>query len=614
MKKKLIIVLTLFSLLAAVGGGSLIFVIGRTADTFDTLIQLHEVEILREHLLLNVYQAQDDLNSQTTPHPESWDGVFHHVSEVNNAVSTCFSCHHVPDVLVRLQDLQGQIDDYSHALSRVLTLQAKETRFRREQERAHLIGESLISKINTMIVLTNRKLNKRTEESLDNLQTTKMIVILLVIGGPLLVALLSFSAARSITRPIQTLQAATKKLKAGNLGYRITGLRDEFGELALAFNEMAGALLENMSAIQQSEKRYRLLFESAGDAIFILEAEGEHAGKIVQANHAASRMHGYSVEELLTMNIRDMDTPDAALGIPIRMERLAAGERIQTEITHRKKDGTVFPVEISAALFEVADQKYILAIDRDITERKQAEQEIQRAQRIKVSGELATGLAHEIKNPLAGIMLSIEALSEEACLEDEDRDLLQKVIKEIKRIELLINSLLNFARPPRPHFQRTNANSLLETVSSLVLQDGTRSRKPEHPIRVVREFDGALPEIMADPMQLQQILMNLLLNALEAMPQGGALKMKTAHDAETGSISIELSDTGPGVDEAVLERVFQPFFTTKAKGTGLGLAITRRLVEEHGGTISVRNNPGGGASFIIRFPVARVKEEERREG
>ncbi len=135
---------------------------------------------------------------------------------------------------------------------------------------------------------------------------------------------------------------------------------------------MTGGLEE---ALLESENRYRMLFERAGDAIFILDAEGEKAGQIVAANQVAAEMHGYSVDELLTLNITDLDTPDNAREAPRRIRRALEGEWIKVEIMHRKKDGTLFPVEVSAGLLELGKHKYILAFDRDITERKRAEEE-----------------------------------------------------------------------------------------------------------------------------------------------------------------------------------------------------------------------------------------------
>ncbi len=602
MRKKIIIVLSLFSLLILLGGIYLVQAIETNTARFDELIMLHQVEILREHLLLHIRRVQADLYLQSTGRRKNVREIVEHVAEMEDSINSCFDCHHSENVERRIQSLKDQIAEYEHSLSRVLTMEANPARHRAEEEATYELGDKLIRQGDTMIALTNSNLNQRTETALRTANRTKSLLIALVTFGPLLSIGLAFTLIRNFTKPINVLLTATKRLKTGNLDYRIRGLKDEFAELATAFNDMAGSLRGHMQAIEESEKRYRLLFESAGDAIFILEAEGEQAGKIVQANQSAGRMHGYPAEELMTMNIKDLDSPEASLGFPVRLQRLLAGERIQAEITHCKKDGTVFPVEISAALLEVGDHRYILAIDRDITERKQAEAELRRAQQIKVAGELATGLAHEIKNPLSGIMVSMEALSEESYLPDEDRDLLQKVIKEIKRIEFLMNGLLNFTRPPKPQFEKTAVNEILENVASLVLKERSGRRNGEAPIHLVRDFAEYLPEIMADPAQLEQIFMNLLLNAADAMPEGGTVSIKTGFDRESGFVRIDVSDTGQGIDSAIIGKIFRPFFSTKAKGTGLGLAITKRLVEEHGGRINLQNNPAGGVTFTITLP------------
>jgi two-component system, NtrC family, sensor histidine kinase AtoS len=601
MKKKIIIVLSIFSLFLLFGGIYLIEAIGTNTSRFDKLILLHQVEILREHLLLNIRTVQADLYLQGTRHAQTDETIANHVLTMRRTIEMCSGCHHAESVQERIQDLDVRIDQYAGAVQRVLKSRSSSSRFRAEKDNTYGIGDELIKRVNTMIALTNRKLNERTQVVLLDASQARTLLTALIALGPLLSIGLAFTLIRGFTKPINVLLDATKRLKAGDLDHRIAGLKDEFAELAIAFDDMAGSLRGNMREIEESEKRYRLLFESAADAIFILAAEGGQAGKILKANQAAAKMHGYSTEELLTMNIKDLDTPDAALGIPIRIERLLAGERIQTVVTHRTKDGTVFPVDISAGVFEVGGHKYILAIDRDITERKQAEEALQRAQQIRTAGELATGLAHEIKNPLAGIKVTMQVLSEERYLSDEDRGVLFKVIDEIKRIEVLMQGLLNFARPPMPQFTNTDINAVLETAAQLVLKNGHAPGKPGT-ITLVKEFGPALPEIMGDPMQLKQVFMNLLLNAVDAMPEGGTLVLKTSFNEAARAVAVAVSDSGKGIEPSVRDKIFQPFFTTKAKGTGLGLAISKRLIEEHGGTITIESSKGAGATFRISLP------------
>jgi two-component system, NtrC family, sensor histidine kinase AtoS len=602
MKIKIIIFLVISILLAVVGGIYLLIINERRIAEADHLILLHEVEIMRERLLLDIYTVKSDLYSQSTRHPASMDAIVSDVSAMVRTMKTCFECHHDDHVTVALYDLDDQLSHFSHAFSRILTMRKNSKRYSAEVERAHIIGDSLISKVNTMIILTNTALSARTERTLQSVKRTKIIMIVIVAAGPVMIAILGLTALAGFTKPISILLDATRKVKAGDLNTRTTGLKNEFAELGKAFDDMAISLQEHTRRIEESEKRYRNLFESAADAIFVLSLEDHKAGNILQANRAAAEMHGYSVEELLTMNISDLDTPSSALGTPVRIERLMRGEWLRTQLSHRRRDGSEFPVEISAGVYEVGGQKYILALDRDITERKQAENALQRAQQIRIAGEMATGLAHEIKNPLAGIKATMEMFSREAYFPEEDRAILKKVIEEIKRIEYLMKSLLNFARPPKPHFVRTDVNAVLETVVGMVIKDPAFTRDEAHAIHLVKNYGSNLPEVSADPMHLQQIFMNLLLNAADAMPDGGTLTLETAYDPPSQMLRITICDTGTGIDSAVIGNIFQPFFTTKAKGTGLGLAITKRLVEEQEGQISIENRAGKGAQFTIMIP------------
>jgi len=430
---------------------------------------------------------------------------------------------------------------------------------------------------------------------------------MLVVAGPAIGLVIALFFIRDFTGSVETLLNATRRLKTGDLGYKIEGLRDEFGELGDSINEMALSLMEMFHTLEENQKLYRILFEGAGDAIFILEAEGENAGRIVSANKAAADMHGYTVEELLELEISDLDTPEAAAENPERIRRILDGEWIDAEISHRMKDGTVFPVEISAGLLELEDQKFILAFDKDITERKQADEALQRTERLVVVGEMAAGLAHEIKNPLAGIKVSIEVLTSELQLEPEDSKVFQRIIDEINRIETLLKNLLSYAMPPTPQFAHVDVNRLIEAAIKTVVfslkspAQKTKSREVKD-IQFVKALSDRLPRITADPSQLQQVILNLFLNAIQAIPESGSISVETSADSD-GFIRIVVSDTGKGIDEKDLGNMFLPFFTTKPKGTGLGLPICKRLIEQQNGSIDVAYNATGGLTFAISLPV-----------
>jgi PAS domain S-box-containing protein len=736
MKKLIITVTIIFCLITTLVGAYVIISMEDATSKLNYVISLHQIEILREHLLIYLKKVQSDLSLKNTSHERSIDTIVQNVRYLDNMMGRCMACHQSPKmlkgdnaaarhyVLSRLYGLRNNIDEYKDSLSRFLTMRAGRDRTAIEFNQAFHTAEQLVTEVNTMVHATSAKLAERTQSSYKDISKTKNLLYGLVVLGPIVAAVVGFVFIKKLTIPINTLLQATRKVTGGDLDYKIGGLKAEFGEVAASFNEMSDSLKEHMLRIRESENRYRTLFESAGDAIFIVEAEGEEPGRIVDANPAAAEMHGYALEELLELNlVKDLDAPDAAKDAPDRIKRIVQGEWIQAEINHVKKDGSVFPVEISAGLFEYMDRKYILAVDRDIsdrkkmenlilqaklewedtfdtitdmitihdtdfniirankaaqetlgipplepskkvkcysyyhgkesppsdclsctcletgqstsfemfephlnkylevramprydenneivglihvirdiTERKKVEEALQRAEQMKMVGEWATGLVHEIKNPLAGIKGSVEVLASDANMAEEDRGIVIQAVDEIKRIELLLKSLLNFAKPPKPQLVLVDINDILDKSIAFALRHPSVVANSSTAINVFKDFDPKIPKAMADPMQMQQVFLNLLLNAIEAMPDGGMLATKTSYDGRINSIQITISDTGIGMDKSLVNRVFQPFFTTKRKGSGLGLSITRRLIEQHGGHIDLESDPGKGTVFNI---------------
>jgi signal transduction histidine kinase len=248
---------------------------------------------------------------------------------------------------------------------------------------------------------------------------------------------------------------------------------------------------------------------------------------------------------------------------------------------------------------EVAD-----SFNEMVASLKKQMQEMQRTEQLRVCGEMAAGLVHEIRNPLAGMKVSIEVLLTELNIEERDKDVLVKVIEQIKHIELLMKNLLNYARPVATQPASVNVNKILEkTVYFIEKHPSFVSGEPRR--QVIKELDDHLPEIVADPQQLQQVFLNILLNAADAISEGGEITVKTRHDEKGKTVAVELCDTGKGIPAELMGKIFQPFFTTKGKGTGLGLAVSKRIVEEHGGSIEVANQVSGGVSFTITLPVKR---------
>jgi nitrogen fixation/metabolism regulation signal transduction histidine kinase len=249
---------------------------------------------------------------------------------------------------------------------------------------------------------------------------------------------------------------------------------------------------------------------------------------------------------------------------------------------------------------------------------------LQQTERLAVVGELAAGMAHEIKNPMAGIKVSMEVLSQDSPLPPEDKEVLLRVINEVDRITYIIKGLLSYARPPKPRMIPMDMNHILDiTIKSA--QYSLRSpkykiRSPETKIEFISDFNPDLPLIVADPDQLQQVFLNLLLNAVDSIyavsDRQGIITIKTQQLSGDELIQVSISDNGRGIDSTALQEMFKPFFTTKSQGTGLGLAISKRLVEQHDGSISVENNTEEeGVTFTLTFPVGkRQPQQELSDG
>ena len=223
------------------------------------------------------------------------------------------------------------------------------------------------------------------------------------------------------------------------------------------------------------------------------------------------------------------------------------------------------------------------------------EKQIQQANKLASVGELAAGLAHEIRNPLAGIAAAVEVLAEQR----DDREITAEIQRQVKRLNTTLSDLLDFARPREPEIAPCDLADLVRRMLALL-----RSDAQKHRIEIVETIPADLPAISADATQVQQAVLNLLLNATQAMPGGGALMVRAA--AARGRVQLMIQDTGGGIPAAIREKIFAPFFTTKHRGTGLGLAITRTIMEKNGGTIRVDSEVGTGTMFTLEFAIAEL--------
>lgn len=473
MKKKIIFGLSIFALMVFFGSIYIVSTMQTTIYDLHRLSQLHYTITLRKDLLTGIRNNQNNIRLRGAPFATAAESGGENMAEI---VRKCAACHDSPPTQEEIRQLQDKIATYQaltiHTLAAVPGSAISEGR----AQVALKLGNELIRQMEGIIAVTSAQLGKQEKDILRKTNVRKIHLFALLTIGPFFAVGLAFILIRGLTRPVNSLLDATRRLKKGDLDYRIAGLRDEFGEVAASFNEMAESLKKQM-------------------------------------------------------------------------------------------------------------------------------QEMQRTEQLRVCGEMAAGLAHEIRNPLAGMKVSIEVLLAELDIEQGDREVLLKVIEQIRNIELLMKNLLNYARPVAAQPISVDVNRILEQAAyfiekhpSFAAGDGRR--------RISKELDAQLPDIAGDPQQLQQVFLNIMLNAADAIAEGGEITVKTGHNRQQKTVNIEVRDTGKGIPAEVLGKIFQPFFTTKGKGkgTGLGLAVSKRIVEEHGGSIAAVNNVSGGAAFTVVLP------------
>jgi PAS domain S-box-containing protein len=358
--------------------------------------------------------------------------------------------------------------------------------------------------------------------------------------------------------------------------------------------------------LRASEARFRILVDHASDAFFLQDERG-----IVDVNRQACESLGYTRDELIGMPATDQFR-----------QRLSTGENpITYEIPLRRKDGSEFPVEVRARMFQAEDeQKFVIALARDITDRKQAERALQEAQavlthatRVTTLGEVTASFAHELNQPLAAIANNANAcraLLADGCKElDELREALAEIVADTERASAIIERVRALAKRSTPEHAKLRLGDVVNDVAALAAAEAAARH-----VAIRTDVPSDLPVVLGDRVQLQQVLLNLVVNAMDAMASVGdearRLEIRGRLDVEDGRtvVTIRVEDRGMGLQPEAMNRLFEPFYTTKTQGMGLGLAISRSIIEAHGGRLWAEPNQEKGAVFAFRLPAAQAEE------
>ena len=359
------------------------------------------------------------------------------------------------------------------------------------------------------------------------------------------------------------------------------------------------------------------LFEAVHEGVYI-GTIGPDRSTTIAANPHLKLIFGYPSEER-EGNIRPFDRdrfvdPQARTAL---LDRLTNDGSVNDYLLRlRRVDGNPVWVEVTARADPANDDRWcrVEALVRDVSERKKLDDETRdiyhqllQAEKMAALGQTVSGVAHELNNPLATILSWSERLSHRADLEDSVRRGLETILSESERAARIVRNLLTFARKRQTTRAMVDVNQVVRETIALRAYELHVSN-----ITVIDALAAGLPQVFADGHQLQQVLLNLIINAEQAMIAAngrGTLVVRTWHDADQESVILEINDDGPGIPEELQPKIFDPFFTTKevGKGTGLGLTVAYAIVQEHGGRIHLESKPNGGASFYVELPISGGK-------
>ena len=374
------------------------------------------------------------------------------------------------------------------------------------------------------------------------------------------------------------------------------------GEMTIGGDQKFTGMLHDLSRrveledqLRASEARWRAIIESAVDGIIVIDSHG----RIEAFNPAAERLFGYTEAQVLGHNV-DMLMPS-----PYREEHdhylsryMATGRAkiigIGREVTGRRQDGTTFPLHLSVGEISIAGERKFTGIVHDLSARVRVEEQLREQAALVKLGEMAAVIAHEVKNPLAGIRGAMQVMGRRMPAGSRDEEMTREIVRRIDSLDAMMKDMLLFARPPQPKRQPIEIAPLVAVTAHLMKEDAA--------LRDVEvRIEGSAPPVNADADMLKMVFQNLLVNGVHAMNGKGTIRVDIA--PEHRACRIVFTDTGPGIPDDIRGKIFTPFFTTKSRGTGLGLPTAKRFIEAHDGQISIECPPEGGTAVHVTLPL-----------
>jgi len=366
---------------------------------------------------------------------------------------------------------------------------------------------------------------------------------------------------------------------------------------------------ERTKELSISEQRFRALFDNANDGVVVLDKNGI----IINMNNKFCELHGFNKELLIGTHFRFLEVEDHKDEKEERLRRILNGEPLVFETEHYKRDGSRILLEVSSKGINIGGDLYVQSFHRDITEKKAIQEQLIHSQKMESIGQLAGGIAHNFNNLLTAMLGNAELLKEYSDMDDESKQRVNNIESSARKAGILVSKLLSFARREKSDVLPLNLNDVANDSAKLF--EGVLDKR----IGLKTNLSDNIPTVEGDPSQLEQVIMNLMVNARDAMPDGGLIIIKTSlieierdrfnmpsYIMPGKYVLLTISDTGSGIPKEIINGIFEPFFTTKekGKGTGLGLAMVYGVIKNHKGYITVQSEVGKGSTFDVYLPVS----------
>ena len=358
---------------------------------------------------------------------------------------------------------------------------------------------------------------------------------------------------------------------------------------------LEGEVKKRTKELAESESKYRILVEEINDGYFV-----NQNGRIVFANQAYCDLHGYSPQEMFGKPYTDLIAPKSLPMVQSFYEKRMADEDTNDLYVYLRlhKSGKTLPTENKVKRILYQGEYAVAGICRDITERIEIEKRIRESERLAHIGRLTTSLAHEIRNPLSSVKMNSQIILKNSDFSGNDKKRMEIIVNEISRLERILDEMLEFARPVKLNLELVSINSLMDACLEM-MEASIREKK----IAVKKTYSSGLPSTFLDHDKIEQAIINVLLNAIEILPEGGNIEIVTKQlSVNGGAIQVEIKDDGPGISLEDLPYVFDPFFSNKKRGTGLGLSNMKKIIEAHGGKASVSLQKPHGTRVSLTIP------------